>query len=395
MEATPNKPLPMEAKSRRALLLAAGTLALLVLLMRLLSPHLILGWRIALGVVIGLLSMSCLLPTFGKYLRKRLLWYLATFFVALALNFLLPRLIPGNPVDIILQDLMTGITDTSRAAAIKNQYIEQLGLNKSVVEQFFVYMGRLFKGDLGKSFSLSLPVAQVLMNKIPWSVAIMLPSILTGWLVGNLLGAMAAYKKGVYDKIMFPMSLFLSSIPSFIFSMFMLLWLGVSWGWFPVLGGYDAQIVNKSSMQYYLSTLSHWALPYISQSLIIIGGQAIGMRSMALYELNVDYVLYAKLLGIRDKRVTRYVFRNAVLPQVSGLALSIGGMVAGSTLIEIVFSYPGLGMQLMTAIRNVDYPLISGCTLIISITMLVANFLIDIIYGLIDPRVRQAQAEED
>lgn len=383
-----------EARRGKPLLYIVAALAAGAVILTALSPYASLGWRIALAALVMTVLLSYTLPAFGKYLRKRIFWYTATFFVALALNFFLPRLIPGNPVDIILQDLMMGITDVSRATALKNQYIAQLGLDKSLVEQFFIYTGNLFKGELGMSLYLAQPVAKVLASKIPWSVAIMMPAILVGWLVGNMLGAQAAYKKGVYDKVIFPLSLFLSSIPSFIFSMLMLLWLGVSWNWFPVLGGFDAQIINKQSLVYYRSLVAHWALPFISQTLIIIGGQAIGMRSMALYELNADYVLFAKLQGIRDRKITRYVFRNAVLPQVSGLALSLGGMVAGSTLIEIVFSYPGLGQQLMMAIRNVDYPLISGCTLVISITMLVANLLIDIVYGLIDPRVRSAQTEE-
>ncbi len=334
------------------------------------------------------------MPAYMKYFSKKIGWYLFTFIVALALNFILPRLIPGNPVDIILQDVVAGISDASKVAEIKAQYIKTLGLDKSIFEQFLTYVANLFKGDLGVSFSLSRPVSEILLAKIPWSVGIMLPSVLMGWILGNLLGAKAAYAKGTFERIIFPVSLFLSSIPSFIFSMIMLLWLGVSWHWFPVIGGFDSQIIDTKSLTFYSSIITHWALPFMSQTLINIGGQAIGMRSMALYELNADYVLYSKLLGIEDRKITKYVFRNAMLPQISGLALSIGSMVAGSTLIEIVFSYPGLGQQLMMAIRNVDYPLISGCTLVISVTMLLANLLIDVVYGLIDPRVRSAQTEE-
>ncbi len=354
----------------------------------------VLGWRLAFAVIVAFFLITFALPAGGKYYRNKLIWYMVTFVIALCLNFLLPRLIPGNPVDIMIQDVVAGISDSSKAAAYKQQYIESLGLDRSIVEQFFSYVQGMLLGDLGVSFTERRAVTTILATKIPWSVAIMLPSIIVGWIVGNLLGAMAAYKKGVFDKTIFPSALFLSSIPSFILAMMLLLWLGVGLHWFPVLGGYNTLIVDKTSGVYYWSLISHWALPFLSQTLINIGGQAIGMRSMSLYELNADYVLYAKLLGIRDKKVTRYVFRNAMLPQVSGLALSLGSMVSGSTLIEIVFGYPGIGLQLMQAIRNVDYPLISGCTLIISMTMLVANFLIDMVYGMIDPRVRSAQVEE-
>ncbi len=370
-------------------------IALAVAALALLLPGFVtLGWRLAFALVVVFYAGTYLFPASGKYYRKKMRWYLVTFVIALALNFLLPRLIPGNPVDIMLADIVSGIQDSSKAAAYKQQYIESLGLDKSIPEQFLLYVSNMLKGDLGISFTESRPVTAILGTKIPWSVAIMLPSIVVGWVVGNLLGAVTAYKKGLFDKTIFPAALFLSSIPSFILAMMLLLWLAVGLRWFPVLGGYNTLIVDKTSMVYYRSLFAHWTLPFLSQTLINIGGQAIGMRSMSLYELNADYVLYAKLLGIRDKKVTRYVFRNAMLPQVSGLALSLGAMVSGSTLIEIVFGYPGIGLQLMQAIRNIDYPLISGCTLIISMTMLVANFLIDIIYGLIDPRVRSAQIEE-
>jgi peptide/nickel transport system permease protein len=126
----------------------------------------------------------------------------------------------------------------------------------------------------------------------------------------------------------------------------------------------------------------------------MIGGQAIGMRSMSLYELNADYVLYAKLMGIRNRKITGYVFHNAVLPQVTGLALSLGTMVTGALITEMVFNYPGIGTWMFTAIRTVDYPLISGCTLMVTLTVLAANFIIEIIYGFLDPRIKAAQAED-
>ena len=123
--------------------------------------------------------------------------------------------------------------------------------------------------------------------------------------------------------------------------------------------------------------------------------QDLSLIHISIYEVNADYVLYAKLMGLPDKKITGYVFRNAMLPQISGLALSLGTMVSGSLITEIVFNYPGIGYWLFTAIRQLDYPLISGCTLVISITVLVANFLLDVLYGLIDPRIKAAQVEEE
>src|SRR5690606_9681760 len=135
----------------------------------------------------------------------------------------------------------------------------------------------------------------------------------------------------------------------------------------------------------------HYILPFLSLVLVFVGGQAIGMRSMAIYELGADYVDYSRGLGISDGKIVRYIFRNAMLPQVTGLALSIGSLVGGALITEVVFSYPGIGSLLFTAIRQNDYPVIQGITLLIMVAVLLANFLVDIAYGVIDPRIRSAQ----
>jgi peptide/nickel transport system permease protein len=137
----------------------------------------------------------------------------------------------------------------------------------------------------------------------------------------------------------------------------------------------------------------HYQLPFWSIVLIAIGGQAIGMRSMAIYELNADYVKYARFMGIKDRKIVGYVFRNAMLPQITGLALSIGTMVGGALVAEVIFSYPGLGTTILSAVRGQDYPLISAITLVITLMVLIANFAIEIVYGVLDPRIKAAQAD--
>jgi peptide/nickel transport system permease protein len=137
----------------------------------------------------------------------------------------------------------------------------------------------------------------------------------------------------------------------------------------------------------------HYQLPFWSIVTIAIGGQAIGMRSMAIYELNSDYVKYSRFMGIKDRKIVGYVFRNAMLPQVTGLALSIGTMVSGALVAEIIFSYPGLGYTILNSVTGQDYPLISATTLIITLMVLMAMFLIEIIYGFIDPRIKAAQSD--
>ncbi len=335
------------------------------------------------------------LKGFARYATRKLFWYLLTLIVALMLNFFLPRLIPGNPVDVLLSELTAGMNDTAQAQAMKEEFYRTMGLDKPLIVQFFNYVGNLLHGDMGRSFTqYPREVKEILASALPWTIGIQLPSILVGWILGNLLGALTAYKKGIFDKIMFPLFLFFRSLPAFVFALLLQYFLGVQAGWFPVQGGYAFNILPGAGWAYYLSLFRHWQLPFLTTVSLMIGGQAIGMRSMSLYELNVDYVLYSKLLGIRDRKITRYVFRNAVLPQITGLALSLGTMVGGALITETIFSYPGIGLQMMTAIRNIDYTLISGCTLVISITVLVANFLVDMLIGVLDPRVRAAQTEE-
>jgi peptide/nickel transport system permease protein len=153
-------------------------------------------------------------------------------------------------------------------------------------------------------------------------------------------------------------------------------------------------MIPNASWGFIWSVIVHYQLPFWSIVLITIGGQAIGMRSMAIYELNADYVRYARFMGIKDGKILRYVFRNAMLPQITGLALALGTMIGGALVAEIIFSYPGLGSTILTAVLGGDYPLISAVTLIITLMVLIATFAIEVLYGFIDPRIRSAQTED-
>jgi peptide/nickel transport system permease protein len=236
-------------------------------------------------------------------------------------------------------------------------------------------------------------VADVLKVSIWWTIGLQFPAIIVGWLLGNTLGALAAYLKGGFDKVLMPVSIFISNLPTFGMSIIMLVVFAVNLKWFPTSGGYAFDMLPNFSWNFIWSVFTHYQLPFWSIVLITIGGQAIGMRSMAIYELNADYVKYARFMGIKDRKIVGYVFRNAMLPQITGLALAIGTMVGGALVAEIIFSYPGLGSTIQTAIMGRDYPLISATTLVITIMVLVANFAIEILYGFIDPRIRATQAD--
>jgi peptide/nickel transport system permease protein len=207
---------------------------------------------------------------------------------------------------------------------------------------------------------------------------------------------LTAYRKGIFDRVFFPVFLFMSAIPAFGFAYVNVYFFSNLLHLFPGSLAYSFEMIpNWGNPAFILSVLNHYRLPFLTMVLVAIGGQSLGMREMSIYELNADYVKYSRFMGIKDQKIVWYVFRNAMLPQINGLALSLGTMIGGNLIAEIVFSYPGLGTTMFTAIRNQDFPLISGCTLIITLTVLAANFIVDIICGVIDPRVRMVQQEEE
>lgn len=331
---------------------------------------------------------------YRNYFLKKLGWFVVTLIAAFILNFILPRLMPGDPVSAIVARMAQGMSNASGVQAIYEQYTELFGTNKPIITQFFIYIQNVFRGDFGYSISqYPRTVADVISSSVMWTIALQFPAILVGWILGNTLGALAAYLKGSFDRILLPFSIFISNMPAFGMSVILLVIFAVNLGWFPTSGGYGHDLIPSTSPEFIWSVIVHYQLPFWSIVLITIGGQAIGMRSMAIYELNADYVKYARFLGIKDTKIIQYVFRNAMLPQITGLALSIGTMVGGALVAEIIFSYPGLGSTILTAVLGGDYPLISATTLIVTIMVLVAFFILEIVYGLIDPRIRVAQSE--
>jgi len=334
------------------------------------------------------------LKGYQKYFLNKLGWFLVTFVFAFILNFTLPRLMPGDPVAAIVSRMAQGMSDATGVQAIYQQYTELFGTDKPIVEQFFIYVRNVLRGDFGYSISMyPRTVADALKASVLWTIALQFPAIIVGWLIGNTLGALAAYLKGGFDKVLMPVSIFASNFPAFGMAIILLVVFGVTLEWFPTSGGYGFDLIPEFSWNFIWSVIVHYQLPFWSVVLIAIGGQAIGMRSMSIYELNADYVKYARFMGIKDRKIIGYVFRNAMLPQITGLALSIGTMVGGNLMAEIVFSYPGLGYMLLNGVMGQDYPLISASTLIITIMVLGANFIIEILYGVIDPRIKAAQAD--
>lgn len=331
---------------------------------------------------------------YRRYFGGKIIWFFITLVVAFVLNFTLPRLMPGDPVTAIVSRMAQGMSNATGVQAIYKQYTELFGTNRPITEQFFIYVRNALHGDFGYSISqYPRTVADVIRASIYWTIALQFPAIIVGWILGNTLGALAAYRRGNFDRILLPASIFVSSLPAFGMAVILLVIFGVSLRWLPTSGGYGYDLIPNLSWSFIWSVIVHYQLPFWSIVLITIGGQAIGMRSMSIYELNADYVKFSRFMGIKDNKIVRYVFRNAMLPQITGLALAIGTMVGGALVAEIIFSYPGLGSTILTAVLGQDYPLISATTLIVTIMVLVANFAIEIVYGFLDPRIKAAQAE--
>lgn len=348
-------------------------------------------------------------PT-ARYILTRAGWYFVTFVVAVTLNFFLPRMGAANPIDIIMAKAGSGL-DTQAARVKEESYLKEFGLAEvdsdgrlirdekgapvrtPAWKQFRNYIGMCLRGDLGTSF-LNYPkkVSDIIGQAIPWTLALQIPTILFGWVVGNVLGALAAYRRGIFDKLFFPLALLASAVPFFAFGMLLVYQFAIVWPWFPAMGGYAGNLLPGVNWAFVTSAAYHYVLPFLSIFLILAGGQAIGMRSMCIYELGTDYIKYAKWLGIKESTILFYMFRNAMLPQLTGLALSLGMMIGGALITEMIFSYPGLGMAVLSAIQGNDYPLIQGCTLLITVSVLLANFTVDILIGFFDPRVRAGQA---
>ncbi|SEG36331.1 peptide/nickel transport system permease protein [Nonomuraea solani] len=325
-----------------------------------------------------------------RYFGRKLLIYGLTFFVAVTVNWMIPRFMPGDPVASMVA--RANVTNAQAVEAMRAYYNNLFGLDQPLWQQYVNFWGALFQGDFGLSIWLfPTPVSDVITRAVPYTLALIVPSVLLSWVVGNRFGAYAARRK-VLDNTVLPIGYVLTAMP-YMWLAVLLAWsLGVLAGLFPVAGGYSFSMRPNWSWTFLLDLLHHWTLPFLSLFLVALGGWAIGMRNMIIYELESDYSNYLSALGAPARLIRRYAFRNAVLPQITGLALQLGVLVAGALVTEIVFAYPGLGSLILKAIQNKDFFLLQGTFLFIVLGVLIANFIIDIVYVVVDPRTRAGMA---
>jgi peptide/nickel transport system permease protein len=323
-----------------------------------------------------------------KYLLQRIAFYLFTAWAAITLNFFIPRMIPGDPV----QTLVSNFQGQISTQAMQSLYV-LFGLDehKSLWQEYLEYWGQLFHGDLGLSFTFfPAPVSQVIGDSLPWTVALVGITTVISFLLGTSLGVLAGWRRGSWIDGLLPATTFLSSIPYFWLGLIAIALLAGPGSFFPSSGGYEPGLVPAFDQYFIGSALRHSLLPAATILISSMSGWILSMRNMMVTVAAEDYITVAHAKGLSERRVAvSYAARNALLPNVSGFALSLGFIVGGTLLVEIVFSYPGLGYQLFQAVGAKDYPLMQGIFLVITLSVLLANLLADVAYLALDPRTRK------
>ncbi|SEP29153.1 ABC transporter permease [Amycolatopsis saalfeldensis] len=323
-----------------------------------------------------------------RYLLQRLGFYVFTAWAAVTINFFIPRLIPGDPV----QSLITKNQGNLSADAIQSLYVLfGLDKNESLITQYFHYWAQLFRGDLGLSFTFfPTPVTSVIGDSLPWTIILVGITTVVGFLIGTSLGVVAGWKRGSWVDGLLPVTTFLSSVPYFWLGLIAITLLAGPGSFFPSSGGYDPGLVPGWDGTFIGSAVQHSLLPALTILISSMGSWILGMRNMMVTVASEDYITVAHAKGLKERRVmVSYAARNALLPSVSGFALALGFIVGGTLLVEIVFSYPGVGYELFQAVGSQDYPLMQGIFLIITLSVLVANLLADVAYLVLDPRTRK------
>jgi peptide/nickel transport system permease protein len=317
---------------------------------------------------------------------RKLAVYALTFVAAVTVDWSIPHLMPGNPVLSLVSRIQT--QDPKVAQQLYTHYMRAFNLDLPLWKQYWYFWVSLFHGDLGTSIVQSpSTVTSIIAGAAPYTLGLLIPAILLSWYAGNKVGALAARRK-VLDNTALPVGYALTATP-YMWLAILLSWvLAVTWNVFPVGFAYDPTQSRGWTWDFIGNLLYHWFLPFASLFLVAFGGWAIGMRNMIIYELESDYAHYLEALGAPQRLVRKYAFRNAMLPQITGLALSLGAVIAGALVTEIVFSYPGLGYQAYRAITNEDYFVIQGIFLFIIVGVLIANFVVDLVYVVVDPRTR-------
>jgi peptide/nickel transport system permease protein len=323
-----------------------------------------------------------------RHLLRRLGFYLVALWASVTINFIVPHPVPGDPAQIFLSR-MRGHASPQMLHALE----VSLGVSHDPLGvQYVQYLNNLLHGNLGVSILYSFePVTQVLGQDLPWTLILVGMSLVISFIIGTILGVVVVWRRGSFGDAFFtPFFAFISAIPYFWLALVLLYVLAAQLNWFPLHGGYDVDNTDPGwNLDFILSAAQYAVLPALTIVIGSISGWMLGMRNAMVTTLSEDYVLMAEAKGLKQGRIMyMYAARNAILPNITAFALSLGFVVSGSLLTEIVFSYPGIGLATLQAVDSHDYALLQGAFLVISVAVLLANFLADFLYTLLDPRVR-------
>ncbi len=326
-----------------------------------------------------------------RHLLRRILFYLGAVWASVTMNFFIPRLAPGDPIQLMIGNMeKAGVKPTPDMV---QSLAASLGLDTTdpLWVQYFKYLGQLLHGDFGRSFTnFPTPVANILGQGIMWTIGLGTIAVVIGFVLGCLIGMLTAWKRGTFiDSTLSPALTFLSAIPPFWLALIVVYIFGFTLRWFPFSNGYDIYGTIGWNWDFISSVINHGFLPALTLVISSLAGWMLVMRNSMVGVLSDDYVLMANAKGLKQGRVLlAYAARNAILPNIANFALALGFVVSGQVLTEIVFSYPGIGDALFQAVTNRDYPVIQAAFLLIALGVLGANFLADLLYAALDPRVR-------
>ncbi|HKV87271.1 MAG TPA: ABC transporter permease [Candidatus Dormibacteraeota bacterium] len=323
---------------------------------------------------------------------RRLAVYVLAAWVAITVSFLLPRVVPGNPVaGAVARASQSGSCNEQCVIAVE----EQLGFDshQSLWDQYVQYVGNLAQGNLGRSWSENAPVGSLIVSYLPWTLVLLGVATTLAFLVATALGTVLAWRRGSWTDWLIPGVTFFQAIPYFFLALVIVLILGQTGTmlrWFPSLFGYDIFTVTPGwNLPYIQSVVSHAVLPLLTVFLASTAGFTMAMRNQVITTMDEDYVIVAHAKGLSTLRVIWYAARNALLPVVSNFTIALSLIVAGQILVEIVFNYPGIGFHLFDALGKLDYSLVQGIFVVITLVVLLINLLADVVYVMLDPRARQ------
>ncbi|HEX5840773.1 MAG TPA: ABC transporter permease [Anaerolineales bacterium] len=328
-----------------------------------------------------------------RYLIPRFLQFLTIIFVGITVTFIIPRLSPADPVEAQISMMMArgGALDPQSIASMRAALTDMYGLSGSPVQQYFAFWGRLLRGDLGPSLAnFPNPVSGMIGQAMPYTLSLLIPAVLISWIFGNLFGALSSYyPKNKALNVIEVVGQAVRPIPYYIVAIVLLVVFAFFIPILPFSGAYPIGTRPSWTFAFALIYLRHSILPAATLVLVGFGGWFIGMKSLTSNIISEDYVVYAETTGMKESKIlSQYIMRNALLPQLTGLAMSLGAVFSGALIMEIVFGFPGLGMLTMAAVLRNDYSMIMGIAIYSIIGVAVAVFLMDLIYPLFDPRVR-------